>query len=321
MRSAYLQHHGILGMKWGIRRFEDKNGRLTAAGKERYGKGGKREKSEDETKTKEKFWTEDRKAIAKKVAIGAGIVAGTCLVAYGGYKLHQSGKVEDMMILGRQKVTRLLNQNKGSGSLLGDIDEVSKATGFKVRETLISIEESSKVVNPGYKTGQKEYTENCFSAATADVINRLNDGKGLKVQARAATKDEIDYGGKSFNEVANVWKNTSIDDIIVKKESLKSVNEIKDNLTNQIKAYCKSETGIGIIRLRGVKNASQGHYIKFEISNGSVILSDSQSGTQSKVDRYLVSMLKGVYSRGVEILNVDGLELNPEQMKKFVNSL
>lgn len=32
-----LSHHGILGMKWGIRRFQNSDGTLTPEGKERYG--------------------------------------------------------------------------------------------------------------------------------------------------------------------------------------------------------------------------------------------------------------------------------------------
>lgn len=31
-----LQHHGIKGQKWGVRRFQKKDGSLTPAGKERY---------------------------------------------------------------------------------------------------------------------------------------------------------------------------------------------------------------------------------------------------------------------------------------------
>lgn len=34
--SSYLEHHGILGMKWGVRRYQNKDGSLTPAGKKRY---------------------------------------------------------------------------------------------------------------------------------------------------------------------------------------------------------------------------------------------------------------------------------------------
>lgn len=34
--DSYLAHHGVLGQKWGVRRFQDKNGHITAEGKERY---------------------------------------------------------------------------------------------------------------------------------------------------------------------------------------------------------------------------------------------------------------------------------------------
>ena len=38
-RTNELQHHGIKGMKWGRRRYQNADGSLTAAGKKRYGYG------------------------------------------------------------------------------------------------------------------------------------------------------------------------------------------------------------------------------------------------------------------------------------------
>lgn len=36
MPTEYIFHHGIKGMKWGVRRFQNKDGSLTNAGKKRY---------------------------------------------------------------------------------------------------------------------------------------------------------------------------------------------------------------------------------------------------------------------------------------------
>ena len=36
LRTDVICHHGILGMKWGVRRYQNKDGSLTAAGKKRY---------------------------------------------------------------------------------------------------------------------------------------------------------------------------------------------------------------------------------------------------------------------------------------------
>ena len=40
--ESILKHHGILGMKWGIRRYQNADGSLTAAGRKRYGKEEKK---------------------------------------------------------------------------------------------------------------------------------------------------------------------------------------------------------------------------------------------------------------------------------------
>lgn len=42
MSSDYIAHHGILGMKWGVRRYRNADGTLTEAGKKRYYKTDER---------------------------------------------------------------------------------------------------------------------------------------------------------------------------------------------------------------------------------------------------------------------------------------
>ena len=46
--SDFLSHHGILGQKWGVRRFQNKDGSLTSAGKNHY-------KTTDQTLEQEHF--------------------------------------------------------------------------------------------------------------------------------------------------------------------------------------------------------------------------------------------------------------------------
>lgn len=53
--EAFLAHHGILGMKWGIRRFQNKNGSLTSEGKKRYSEENESMNQKISARTKESF--------------------------------------------------------------------------------------------------------------------------------------------------------------------------------------------------------------------------------------------------------------------------
>lgn len=73
--DSYLEHYGVLGMKWGVRRYQNEDGTLTDAGKKRY-----------KTKTNfEKQTARDRR-IRRNIVKGVKIAATAGLTGYMAYK-------------------------------------------------------------------------------------------------------------------------------------------------------------------------------------------------------------------------------------------
>ena len=100
-----LYHHGILGQKWGIRRFQNSAGSLTSEGKRRYdndshSKSGKDAKAEMSEKSKA-----GAKNLKRTVAVGATIAVAS-LAIIGASKLS---KVKNKADTGRQVVNTVMN--------------------------------------------------------------------------------------------------------------------------------------------------------------------------------------------------------------------
>lgn len=136
----YIKHHGIKGQKWGVRRFQNKDGSLTKVGKERY--------KEDRVETKE----ERKKRIARNVAIGAA--AATAAIAAIGYmKYSKNLKTLDKKAgtAVKEVSTKILDFNQLSDS---DIT-LSKGTKFQ-RISSKSFEEYVEKGRIAYASFKKE---------------------------------------------------------------------------------------------------------------------------------------------------------------------
>ena len=75
MNEEYLEHHGIKGQKWGVRRFQNADGSLTDDGRKRYGTGEARSK----TTVKDVLTSKTVKNIGKVALIAGSVIAAESL--------------------------------------------------------------------------------------------------------------------------------------------------------------------------------------------------------------------------------------------------
>lgn len=284
-----LYHHGIKGQRWGIRRFQNKDGSLTAKGRKRYGDADSVSKKESDESAKKGLTDKQKRAIK----IGAAVV-GTALVAYGGYKLSQV--------------------YTGAGS------KIDPETGFRMINKNMSDADNLLAVNPGrvrFLSKEKNLeiidgsSTNCMLCTTAYEFRKrgLDVHAGLEKTGRGYMPDDL------FPKLFKNYQGTTK----IHSSTIEDLEPSAKTLLSNIEKFAK-EQGPGT---RGNTvvwwKQGGGHSMIWENVDGKIVFKDAQ--TNSIYDNFGEQILKHVsLSKPVEMLRTDNLAINTETAKNFINT-
>ncbi len=158
-----LVHHGVKGMRWGVRRFQNANGNLTAAGQKRY-----RTSDEGERTSKSKGLSSRQKTAIK---VGAAFVAAS-LATFGTVKLAKSGKFSAMSKAGKQFLNKRKSKVDLSKMSLEELMEINK------RDAAENLYRKNHPTKSTLRKGIE--TVNRVNAATNAFLNLYSNGKRVE---------------------------------------------------------------------------------------------------------------------------------------------
>ena len=117
MEGMYIEHHGIKGQKWGVRRFQNEDGSLTPEGRARYDTDGSRKDLQKKINKASREFEKARDSWANKEAL---------------YDMKlESGKYD-------AKLEKMLDASRVAAyeyrSILTDLQDKAKESGYSVNK-------------------------------------------------------------------------------------------------------------------------------------------------------------------------------------------
>lgn len=173
--NNYLAHHGILGMKWGVRRFQNKDGTYTSAGIKRYSNGGTK-KSNTVTIAKKKRVSDVSKKSDKATVDKNG---------------HKNKKESDQLSKtadkksGTKHYKSLVEKYKSEGMSRADAEKAAARRLEAEKKVLIGVGAAAVVAlgaTVAVKSWDKRYAKALLDNTPADQLDDVIKGASRRTQ-------------------------------------------------------------------------------------------------------------------------------------------
>lgn len=194
MENTELQHHGTKGMRWGVRRYQNKDGSLTADGKKRYGligtikehsaqKKRKKQQLKNLEKAREAAKTKREEAAEKKRVLESG--TATEVMKYKGKLTNQ----ELNNVYNRLNYERMLSEisgkeiEAGKHKISGLVSKIDNAMDTATKG-LGAYNKAAKLVNAVTKVDLPTFEGNKKTKAAESALEKLvKSGSSEQVNA------------------------------------------------------------------------------------------------------------------------------------------
>lgn len=279
--SEELRHHGIKGMRWGIRRYQNKDGSLTPAGRKRYDQEIESLKSEKtKLQQKHKNLNAQQRMEARKDKLKADIEAEKEYLKNGGKKSGKSDSSDKQSEETKEPEKKKSASEMSSEELNEAINHMRLQQTYNELYSQLNPEKESKIK----KIGKKFLDDAILPAGTSVAKDWLTKvGKeALGINTKEA-KSEYD----KLKEQYNILKaKKDIEDLKnPKKDYGKENSELRDQLENQRlkdKEYQDLKTRSEKAKMQNIINGAEKTKNNSDNANNNSNNSGSSSTTDSQ---------------------------------------
>ena len=300
-----LQHYGVLGMRWGIRRYQNEDGTLTAAGK-KHRKELAVVQSNSNISVRDAKTQQIKQETAKENSAAAlGMVVGAQALA-----------ITSILVADSIQRSNAISRDKKAEKRISQAPRDPK-TGLPLKEQPSSIKDDMKAVNPSRGSGEATSLANCGYCTLAYDMRR----RGYDVLAKKAvdgTNPDEFYSKYYKNAKVNYVEPDGYKEMLQTykgRPDLMLMDRQNSNCQKAIIRQAESEMlsqGEGARGYFGVTwaGALAAHSMAYEVSGGKVNIIDAQSATKKDISEFTPLISQCRYAR------LDNAEPNYEQIKK-----